>query len=227
MAMVYDISSLLHKAATHNLERWLSGNRYKLQRVVGKVRAAYPVTIEDGTVDEILAQVKHIPPTTYYRQDRRRQIVEAFRENGLKTTLVTTGGFKLEVGHKDGTLIYIKPTAKSASGAMTPLEMVISVDGPGIRIQGHDYDLEYSGSGRARESIMLAAKAFERGGGDIATFYQWLGARQFCAICGAGLSDPLSKDRGIGPECIKSVGSEIRYILDKEERAKRGQKLIF
>ena len=33
-----------------------------------------------------------------------------------------------------------------------------------------------------------------------------------CAICGRGLTDPLSLERGVGPECIERVTDAIRFL---------------
>jgi Family of unknown function (DUF6011) len=40
-----------------------------------------------------------------------------------------------------------------------------------------------------------------------------------CAICGRGLTDPVSLERGIGPECYGHIAPALRAHVEKQERA--------
>ena len=40
-----------------------------------------------------------------------------------------------------------------------------------------------------------------------------------CAVCGRGLTDPISLERGIGPECFGHIAPDLRAFLAREEAA--------
>jgi Family of unknown function (DUF6011) len=44
-----------------------------------------------------------------------------------------------------------------------------------------------------------------------------IGARRTCFICGKGLSDAISIDRGIGPECWQDVLTKITELQQQEK----------
>jgi hypothetical protein len=74
-------------------------------------------------------------------------------------------------------------------------------------------------SERAKRAAVTRAKRREQKIYDIAKriLEGWqVGPRNACAICGKGMSDPPSIERGIGPECWEAVLSGIESVKRRE-----------
>ena len=152
------------------------------------------------TFDEVLSTVKD---RRYYHaaaEEARRR----FRDAGAEDTVICCGGFRITVQHYQGVLVSITPKARTAGRGQITIDATDGKpsDGDPI-INGRRYFHDVYGSYRLQEALLIVQVAWQTSGGNIDRLYQAIGARGFCACCGAGLTDPLSIDRGIGPECIK------------------------
>lgn len=163
------------------------------------------------TIEDVFARVLALPDNKYdsVRNDRT---IKAFTDAGAKEAMIATGGFKLKLLIYDRTLIAIWPNAKSARPEYGDGRLVIWPYAVAERSRQHRkigrytyYFDTWRNTQRLIEAVKLAYQAFERAEGDMSSFYKALGAQGMCAICGRGLSDPLSVDRGIGPECIQGA----------------------
>jgi hypothetical protein len=118
----------------------------------------------------------------------------------------------------DRTLVQIIPRATSArGGSSSGNQLMIWVWDPEMLLRfkrkwiGNQLYRFEDGPMRAHEAVSLAAEAFHRADGDLALFYKALGSQGFCALCGRALTDPLSVDRGVGPECIKTEAGQMVF----------------
>lgn len=67
-----------------------------------------------------------------------------------------------------------------------------------------------------RKAARLAAAWRERGDHPHAgKLHSALTALMFCANCGRPLNDPLSIDRGIGPDCWEAIDPQWRYSISR------------
>jgi hypothetical protein len=172
------------------------------------------------TIEDVFARILALPDNKYdsIKNDRT---IKAFTEAGAKEAMIATGGFKLKLLIYDRTLIAIWPNAKSARPEYGDGRLVIWPYAVAERSRQHRkigrytyYFDTWRNTQRLIEAVKLAYQAFERADGDMTTFYKALGAQGMCAICGRGLSDPLSVDRGIGPECIQGAMFESAAQMD-------------
>jgi hypothetical protein len=153
--------------------------------------------------EEIVAKVR--ARDIYYGTDRNSQTILAFDNAGAERSIIACGGFRLLVQHYDSILISIMPKASSAGRGEYVLWTGQSKDSWIVNILNREYYYDRMGPSRLHEALHIAKIAWETSDGNIEQLHKAIGARGFCAICGAGLSDELSIARGIGPECIKKV----------------------
>lgn len=152
---------------------------------------------------DIIGELRGLPPA-YYSHDRDAQTERLFRQHGAETLVVTVAGFRLNVLHFGDVLVSIRPKAVSAGRGEVVLWPYLDKQ-PSFGSQG-GYHFDPCPRPKVGKAVNLAFTAWQAGNGDVQAFYRALGERGFCAICGATLTDPLSRARGIGPECIKKIG---------------------
>lgn len=153
------------------------------------------------TTKTLMAQLAVNP--CYYTYEQNNRTMRAFREAGAKTIVVAVAGYRLNVTHLDDTLVSIFPKAISAGRGHVVL--LTGDRKPDMTVCNLPYYTDPCGSMRLRESLLVAALAWDIANGDLESYYKTLGVRGNCAICGSTLTDPLSQARGIGPECIRKV----------------------
>jgi hypothetical protein len=163
----------------------------------------------------------------FYETDRLGLVSNAFRIQGCTDITVAVGGYRLILQVMDGVIGTIIPKAKSAQPQYGGGGTIFLLAWPGeprhgkkpFTIGDYTYEAPYGGSSRLSEALKLAREAFQRAEGNIALFYQALGILGSCAICGASLTDPLSRARGIGPECIKKIEASVYVAALQDARA--------
>lgn len=154
---------------------------------------------------------------------------ETFKAAGAEEAKITTGGYGLIIQHLGTTLISVVPKAKSAHADFTDTSLTLwpwATDTKyGYRTYaGIPYTVPNRGSARVIEAMKLAAEAFMNAEGDMERFYKALGAQGQCAMCGATLTDELSKARGIGPECITHLDAGWALMMLAKQRQAAGRK---
>ena len=152
---------------------------------------------------DIITQLRALPPV-YYSHERDAQTERLFRQHGAETLVVTVAGYRLNVLHFGETLVSIRPKAVSAGRGEVVLWPYTDKQSSFGNQGGYHFDP--CPRPKVGKAVNLAFTAWQAGGGNVQAFYLALGDRGFCAICGATLTDPLSRARGIGPECIKKIG---------------------
>ena len=228
-AAIFDALEAAAKARSRKFWLWLDTNDTAIQRAIRRVSVTvtHPVDPSDP-VGVVLARLRVAAVERWATGDVRRneQTVKAFREAGAAESIVATGGYRLIVQHMGGVLISVVPKAQSARPQFGGVAGVViwphGEERMGQRsFGGRRYSVPSFGwPQRAKEACILAAEAFIRAGGDLRLFYEALGALGQCAICGATLTDELSKARGIGPECVKKIEAGVyRAMLDEEREA--------
>lgn len=205
----------LEVAAPARLEAWLDDviRIERAQAIIrrGLRRLAFRDTAHE--VDAILAELRATGPARFSSDsDQNARTIAAFKAHGAQDTIVSMGGFGLFITHLGNTLISIQPKGKSYLPkyggryglTLWPLEKAPS---RGVaQFGGRTYSLaRWDQPERLRDALKLAAEAFLRAGGDLDLFLEAVGETGQCAICGRALTDPLSRARGIGPECIKTI----------------------
>lgn len=138
-------------------------------------------------------------------------VIEHFRNHGSSVSTVAVGGFKFNIHHHGKHLVAVKPNAQSAKMSLQVLHSPEDADGwtTTHQIQGRTYKQGGIGiNSRLQTAMNILASSWHHADGDTKKLYQAIGKSGNCAICGAGLSDPLSQSRGIGPECIKRVNEK-------------------
>ena len=157
----------------------------------------------------IREMLRTLPPCRY-GYDYDQQTERVYRGHGAATIIVTVAGFKLAVLHHGATLVSIRPTATSAGRGECVL---YPYDNPPSYVQD-GYHSDPCPRPKVGKAIRLAFTAWQVAKGDVNAFYRALGERGFCAICGATLTDPLSRARGIGPECYKKIWGGERAVRE-------------
>jgi hypothetical protein len=166
---------------------------------------------------EIIATLKAQKPC-YYSYEQNQRTLGTFLKAGAQQTVIATGGYRLVLTHMDNVLVSILPKAKSAGRGEIILWTGEKRDhGKVMKILDREYDTDPYGPARLHEALLITALAWETAKGNQELLYKAIGARGFCAICGANLSDELSIARGIGPECIKKVFKKpaIQFLQEK------------
>lgn len=204
----------LEVAAPARLEAWLDDviRIERAQAIIrrGLRRLAFRDTAHE--VDAILAELRAATGAKYATDGTRNEsTIAAFKAHGATDTLVSMGGFGLIITHLGNTLISIQPKGKSylpKYGGRLGLTLWAMEKPPskGVIQLGRTYSFaRWDQPERLRDALKLAAEAFLRAGGDLDLFLEAVGETGQCAICGRSLTDPLSRARGIGPECIKTI----------------------
>lgn len=205
----------LEVAAPPRLESWLDDfvRIERAQAIIrrGLRRLAFRDTAHE--VDAVLADLRATEGAKYATDGTRNErTIAAFKARGAQDTLVSMGGFGLFITHFGNTLISIQPKGKSylpKYGGKLGLTLWAMEKAPSkgvIKLGPYTYSLaRWDQPTRLIEAIKLAAEAFIRAGGDLDLFLEAVGETGQCAICGRSLTDPLSRARGIGPECIKTI----------------------
>jgi hypothetical protein len=205
----------LEVAAPPRLEAWLDDviRIERAQAIIrrGLRRLAFRDTAHE--VDAILAELRAVAGSKYATDGTHNErTIAAFRKAGATDTLVSIGGFGLITTHLGNTLVSIQPKGKSylpKYGGRLGLTLWAMEQAPSkgaIQLGRYRYSLaRWDQPTRLTDALKLAAEAFLRAGGDLDLFLEAVGETGQCAICGRFLTDPLSRARGIGPECIKTI----------------------
>jgi len=208
----------LEVAAPARVRAWLQADAARIERAQALIRrslrriASWGAEGEvDATLDTLREQVAG--KRFVGAKDQNARTITAFRMTGMtEDTAVSLGGFGLIVTRLGNTLITIQPKGKSYRPkyggllglTIWPLEQ--APNNGGVKLGRYTYSLSrWDQPTRLVEALKLAAEAFTRADGDLDLFLEAVGESGQCAICGRFLSDPLSRARGIGPECIKTI----------------------
>lgn len=225
----------LEVAAPFRLRTWLENVAHNeraqalIRRGLRRIASWNATDAVDDTLGELRATVNTLKFNSDTRQNERTLAV--FKARGAEDTPVSMGGFGMIVTHLGNVLISIQPKGKSYQPqfggklglTIWPLEKPPTKGR--IQLGKYTYSLaRYDQPTRLQEALKLAADAFMRAGGDLDLFYEAVGETGQCAICGRSLTDPLSKARGIGPECIKTIYAGVFMGMLDEARAEAVRK---
>lgn len=224
----------LEVAAPARLRAWAQADDARIERAQTLIRRSLrriaswdAQSTVDETLDALRAQLGDRKFAAVKEQNART--LTAFRALGTtEDTAVSLGGFGMIVTRLGNTLISIQPKGKSYRPKYGGLAGLTIWPHPAIRPSGgtltlgrYTYALAaYDQPTRLVEALKLAAEAFRRADGDLDLFLEAVGESGQCAICGRFLTDPLSRARGIGPECIKTIyAGFVEADLDQERAA--------
>jgi hypothetical protein len=217
---------LEQRVAPPNLRRWLSSDPIRVEQAQRAIRRGLRrgARIDaPATVDAVIAAIRAEPPMRFSTDGtENNRTIERFRQAGAQESIVNLGGFRFTIQSVGNILISIQPNAKSAQpkfGGRLGFTLWSQDRKPGKgskELGGRVYSFaRWDQPERLREAINLAIEAFQRANGDIDLFYEAVGEAGQCAICSRFLTDPLSRARGIGPECIKTLWAGFaQYDLD-------------
>jgi hypothetical protein len=146
----------------------------------------------------------------YYGDDRRAKELAYVHQNyDVEEFTVAVGGYKIVVKHVGTFLLSAHARAASVQRGHLALDLNTTDNRKGwdiIELHGATYYWDcWSGPAKYHAAMMLLIAAWHNAGGDRDLLYKALGKSGYCAICGATLTDDLSTQRGIGPECWKKI----------------------
>lgn len=205
-----------------------------MDRAVSKVYPMKMAQTEAGLLGHLMREAATIPKRDIYGFMRDSQIRRFFGQHGAINVPVSVGGTRLLLQMLGKDLISITQTKdKDKGGDQASITLLVDDDVPvysKFTRKGRSYRPSRLGYGKIKDAFYLAFDALERASGDVELLYKAVGERGFCAICGHGLTDPLSRARGIGPECVKTFGSvyaEIRLAKEREEAMRKNPSGVF
>lgn len=164
------------------------------------------------TKTEILATWDNVPHG--YSYEREAQFMAALKDKTEVLTLSIGCGSKLDIYIVGEVVIAIEARARRNSWDVS--RMILEKTGT--------YSRCWRGSRKVIEAMYaLALRLEEQPLGLALGYYRSVG---MCCICGAVLTDQVSRARGIGPECIKKVHATklMRYVF-KDQAEKWNQEL--
>ena len=193
-----------------------------VERVVNETYPMKAPQVEQGLLGELMAKAAAIPKRDIYGFMRDQQIRRFFSEHGAVNVPVSVGGTRLLLQMLGTDLISITQTKdKENTGDKASITLLVDSDVPAyskFTRKERSYRPNRLGYGKIKDAFYLAMEALERAGGNVELLYKAIGERGTCAICGHDLTDPLSMARGIGPECIKTIGSVYAEIRLAQQR---------
>lgn len=229
-----ETSDVMRTTRDYIVSRKLTGSYYFLsahQKSVAEVveravKQAYPLKAAEaipGLLGELMTQAAAIPKIDIYDYMRANQVQRFFAKHGTVDVPVSIGGTRLRLQMLGSDLISITQAKNEiGTGDKPSITLIVDPDAPSywskITRKGRAYLSSKLGYGKIRDAFLLALDAIDRANGNVELLYKAVGERGHCAVCGRDLTDPLSKARGIGPECIKTFGSVYTAIKLAKER---------